>query len=192
MPHRVRRIADVEQQAVAAAGAAGEADRRIDGDVVALRRARRAAAPAVGVGRPSSAIDRRAALRAARRCRRRSARRCRRAPSRCCRASARRTARAATCSSPSIVAVNPPVRLRVGDRLRVCGDVLRRLAVRRRRRQVVEDARRADDRRLLGCASGTLMTSMRNSAEFGILVRQRARRSPAARSASGRRAEPEM
>ena len=35
---RVRRIADVEQQAVAAARAAGVADRRIDGDVVALRR----------------------------------------------------------------------------------------------------------------------------------------------------------
>ena len=30
MPLRVRRIADVEQQAVALAGAAGEADRRID------------------------------------------------------------------------------------------------------------------------------------------------------------------
>ena len=36
--------------------------------------------------------------------------------------------------------------------------------------EVLEDARRAHDRRLLpGCASGTLMTSIRNSAEFGSL-----------------------
>ena len=39
--HRMRRIADVEQEAVALARAAGETDRRIDRDVVALGRARR-------------------------------------------------------------------------------------------------------------------------------------------------------
>ena len=38
---RMRRIADVEQQAEAGARAAGEADRRIDRDVVALIRAGR-------------------------------------------------------------------------------------------------------------------------------------------------------
>jgi hypothetical protein len=37
-PDRMRRLADVEQQAVAAAGAAGEADVRVDRDVVALIR----------------------------------------------------------------------------------------------------------------------------------------------------------
>ena len=42
---RVCRIANVEQQSVAAARAAGEADRRIDGDVMALRRARRGRLP---------------------------------------------------------------------------------------------------------------------------------------------------
>ena len=72
--HGMRGIADVEQQAVALARAAGEADRRIDRDVVALRRARTRA-----VGRPAAGPimlrdDRRKRLRAARRCRRPSAR----------------------------------------------------------------------------------------------------------------------
>src|SRR5690606_6999698 len=49
---RVRDVADVEQQAVAAAGAAGEADLGIDGDVVALGRA--GAAP-VGRRAPAAA-----------------------------------------------------------------------------------------------------------------------------------------
>ena len=64
--HRMRRIVNVEQQAVAFARAAGEADRRIHRDVVALRRAASAdpAVPTIFAIIPGSA-SRSAALSAA-------------------------------------------------------------------------------------------------------------------------------
>ena len=60
-------FADVEQEAVAAARAAGETDRRVDGDVVALRRAAAVAARVAArqAGQPRAAplamLSRRAA-----------------------------------------------------------------------------------------------------------------------------------
>ena len=113
----LRGVADVEQQAVAAARAAGEADGRIDRDVVALRRAGRAPLAATGPARQPRRV----------------------APRRS------RGARALRLAS-------------------VGGDLRRDAAARARSWKMRGELTIAA---CSGCASGTLMTSMRNSAMFG-------------------------
>ena len=121
---RVRHVADVEQQAVAAARAAGEPDRRIHGDVVALVRAGRR--PALPRPRRRRAPGAPAGCRAARRSRARS-------PG-CARQRAGGARRGAPRHAPLAASTASRSALRGGDR------------------EIVEDARRADDRRLLGSA----------------------------------------
>ncbi len=80
----------------------------------------------------------------------------------------------------SMTAMNPPLRARLGDLPRARGDVLRRLAVRRRGHQVVEDPRRAHDRGLLGMRQRHLDDLDAEQRRVGILRRRRRARSPAA------------
>ena len=162
----MRGIADVEQQAVAFARAAREPDRRIHGDVVALRRARRSDSCR---RRADHLRDhRREAPRAAPRCRRPSVRPCRRAPSRRCRASAARMRSGSTMLLAEHRGGESALRLRVRDLLRVrrrCPPATRRAA-----RGAVRSLKMRGELTIAacsGCASGTLITSMRKSAEFG-------------------------
>ena len=142
--YRARRVADVEQQTVALAGTTREAHRRVDGDVVALggtRGAVRLLAHHHGHELGQRVPEHRAV---------------------------RRRRRATPAAGPDDVAEDDvrilivqdlllvthgvgecATRLRVGDFLRSGDAVLRRVAVRGGRHQVVEDPRRAHDRRLL-------------------------------------------
>ena len=160
MRNGLRDFADVEQQAVAAARAAGEPDVGIDGDVVALIRTRWAV---------------RLALRAA------GATAGRRpAPGR--QASHRlRRARPAAPGAPAAAGAPPAAPAR--------RTASARLDAPRRRRKAVEDARRADDRRLLRRRERH-RESLRCGSARSSDRRRRRRSSPAARRPSGRRPSP--
>ena len=123
----MRRVVDVQQEAEARAGAGGEPDLRVDGDVVTLirtgRRRRAAPSPAGGVPPPPPRPEPRPAAAAA--------------------AAAASRSRASEASRSS---------LRGGTG------------------QIVEDARRADDRRLHRRRIGTLITSSRKRAVFGSSI----------------------
>ena len=80
-----------------------------------------------------------------------------------------------------------PVAFASAITLRVRGDVLRRLAVRRRRHQIVEDARRADDRRLLRMRQRHLDHLDAEERRVRILVGRRVDAARQLRSASARR-----
>ena len=156
---RIGDFADVEQQPVAAARAAGKADVGIDGDVMALiRSARRTAGPAT----------------AARRRHRRGRTAAAHLPH------LRRTCRTCT-GAPAAPA---PATCRTGVRA-----ALGRLDAARRRRETVEDARRAHDRRLL-------RRRERHPDHFDAEARAssdrrcRRRSSPAVRPPSGRPTDP--
>ncbi len=146
----MRRVRDVEQQAVAFARAAGEPDRRIDRDVVALRGTRARPEPGVvGVTpnilsmMPASAGTQRRAVRG--RGRAGAAARLHDAVEQRIDRARREDARHAL--------VDPDERALRARRIRGLlrrGHVGRGLAVPGRRHEVVEDARRAHDRGLLG------------------------------------------
>ena len=153
--HRVRRFADVEQQAVADARAAGETDRRIQRDVVALVRARRWAAVAAASAAAATPGRRRrtGCARSARRRRRRRA----------CRATGhdRTTRRAAsTCRRGPASAIAAAARAAAARRIRLV--VRRALRVARRARETLEDLRAVHDLRVLRRLQRHLDDSMRN------------------------------
>src|SRR5712691_7785355 len=180
--NRMRGIADVEQESVAFTRPAGQADRRVDGDVVTLRRSGTRASTGrwltyhLGDDSGKSSAQRRAV---------------------------RTSGRAS-----STTRLDDAVQLRVDElrrqhsftpenerrvaAFRASGSsgglrfsyVLGRFTVSRGRDQIIEDARRADDRRLLGMGERNLDDCNAEERRVWILVG----RQPDARGELGRRA----
>ena len=96
-----------------------------------------------------------------------------------------------TISSALIFAMNPPWARGGGDRLGRRGDVFRRFAVRGGATRSLKIRGELTIAACSGCASGTLMTSMRNSAELGSLSGV-ARTHPDSSLGERTPAEPEM